>query len=36
MKGDKDIKIEAAENFVSRVQHVWNKAKKNLLSSVEK
>ena len=36
LKGDEDIKIEAVENFVSRVQHVWNQAKKNLLSSVEK
>ena len=36
LKGVEDIKIEAVENFVSRVQHVWNQAKKNLLSSVEK
>ena len=36
LKGDEKIKIEAVENFVSRVQHVWNQAKKNLLSSVEK
>ena len=36
LKGDEDAKIEAVENFVSRVQHVWNKAKKYLLSSVEK
>ena len=36
LKKDEDIKIEAVENFASKVQHVWNQAKKNLLSSVEK
>ena len=36
LKGDEEIKIEVVENFVSRVQYVWNKARKNLLSSVEK
>ena len=36
MKGDEDVKIEAVENFVDRVQHDWEQAKRNLLNSIKK
>ena len=35
LKGDEETKIEAVDSFVSRVQNVWNHAKKNLMQSVQ-
>ena len=34
LKGDEETKLEAVDSFVSRVQNVWNHAKKNLMQSV--
>ena len=36
LKGDEEVKIEAVDNFVSRVKTVWDQAKTNLLKSVKK
>ena len=36
LKGDEEVKIEAVDNFVSRIQREWNHAKRNLLHSVQK
>ena len=36
LKGDEDVKIEAVENFVDRVQRDWEQAKRNLLNSIKK
>ena len=36
LKGDEEVKIEAVDNFVSRVKSVWDQAKDNLLKSVKK
>ena len=36
LKGDEEVKIEAVDNFVSRVQREWDHAKRNLLRSVQK
>ena len=36
LKGDEEVKIEAVDNFVSRVKSVWDQAKTNLLKSVKK
>ena len=36
LKGDEEVKIEAVDNFVSRIQREWDHAKRNLLHSVQK
>ena len=36
LKGDEEVKIEAVDNFVSRLQREWDHAKRNLLRSVQK
>ena len=34
LKGDEEVKIEATDNFFSRIQREWDHAKRNLLHSV--
>ena len=36
LKVDEEVKVEAVENFVSRVRNEWDHAKKNLFHSVQK
>ena len=36
LKGDEEVKNEAIDNFVVRVQKTWESAKKNLLQSVQR
>ena len=35
LKGDEETKLEAVDSFVSRVQNVWNHAKKKLMQFVQ-
>ena len=36
LKGDEEVKTEAVDNFVKRIQREWDHAKRNLLQSVQK
>ena len=36
LKADEEVKIEAVDNFVSRIQREWDHAKRNLLHSVQR
>ena len=36
LKGDEEVKTEAVDNFVSRIQREWDHAKRNMLQSVQK